>query len=138
MSRVLPIGLFLLLTAGCRISERLPPPLLPEDSQPLPYTDLVSRARQQASAANEAFYLNRWVDLERSADGLEQTARFLPKATDVPARHRTSLPAEAADLGKDAVKLRDAAKTSNVNLTNQVLQRINLKVRELRMESRYP
>jgi hypothetical protein len=135
MNRVLSLGVCLLVAAGCRLpAERLPVPPLPEDSQPLPYAELLTRARLQASAANEAFYVNRWSDLETAAAGLEQTARFLVKATEVPVKHKDSLATEAGDFGKEAVKLRDAAKAKDVKQCNEVLQRLNLKVRELRLE----
>ena len=44
------------------------------------------------------------------------------------------LPMEAGDLGKDALKLREAAKAQDVRQTTETLQRIHLKVRELRPE----
>ena len=136
MSRLLPIGLFLVLLAGCQLpAERLPLMPLPEDGPPLTYAEAVARARAQAMAGTEAFYVNRWGDLEDAARGLEQTARFLLKATDVPAPHRDTLPVQAGDHGKDAVRLRDAAKTKDVKTANDLLQRLHLKVRELRADS---
>jgi hypothetical protein len=124
----------LLALAGCRLpGEHLPVPPLPEDSQPLPYAELLSRARMQAASANESFYIDRWGELDDAAKGLEQTARFLPKATEVPDRLKTSLPKEAEALRQEAVKLREAAKARDVKQSNEVLQRINLKVRELRL-----
>jgi hypothetical protein len=136
MSRHVVTGLFLLVAAGCQLPpERLPLKPLPEDGPALPYADMVSRARAQATAANEAFYVNQWAELEDAARGLEQTARFLTKATDVPVKHKDTLAIEAGDLGKDAARLREAAKGNDVKQTNELLQRINLKVRELRPEN---
>ena len=143
MSRAVVPGLLLLLTPaflflallGCALPpEQVPIKPLPEDGPPLAYADLVTRARAQATSANEAFYVNNWTDLEEAARGLEQTARFLGKATEVPARHKDLLPVEAGDLGKEAASLRAAAKGQEVKAANEALQRLNLKVRELHAE----
>ncbi len=135
MSRLLPLVVLLLLV-GCQLPpERLPLMPLPEDGPPLSFEETVTRARAQAMTGTEAFYVNRWGDLEDAARGLEQTARFLTKATDVPARHRDTLPVQAGDLGKEALKLREAAKTKDAKTANELLQRIHLKVRELRPEN---
>jgi hypothetical protein len=125
-----------LLVAGCQLpADRLPLKPLPEDGPPLPYAELLTRARLLASTATEAFYVNKWTDLEDAAKGLEQTAKFLPKSTDVPAKQKDSLPVAAGDLGKEAVQLRDAAKAKNAKDANDILQRIHLKIRELRLEN---
>jgi hypothetical protein len=125
----------LLILLGCQSpAERLPINRLPDDSPPLPYAELLTRARMQASAANEAFYVNRWTDLEDAAQGLEQTARFLPRATEVPAAHKEKLPEQAGSLGKEAGKLRQAAQAQDVPKANEALQRVNLQVRELRLD----
>jgi hypothetical protein len=128
---------FLLCVAlGCvSPSEHVPLRPLPEDAAPLPYAELLTRARLQATAATDAFYVNRWTDLEDAARGLEQTAKFLTKATDVPAKQKDTLPVMAGDLGKEAAALRDAAKAKEVDKSNDTLQRITLKIRELRLEN---
>ena len=130
------LGLLALLFASCcqLPSDRLPLPPLPENSQPLPYAELLTRARMQASAATEAFYVGRWSDLNESAAGMEQTGRFLTKATEVPAKHRATLVADAGNLLTEAGKLRDAAKAQDVKRSNETLQRLNLLIRELRLE----
>jgi hypothetical protein len=135
MLRSLSVGALVLLFAGCQSpAERLPINRLPDDSPPLPYAELLTRARMQASAANEAFYVNRWSDLVDAAQGLEQTARFLPKATEVPAAHKEKLPDRASQLGKDAGTLHQAADAQDVQKANEALQRVNLQVRELRLD----
>jgi hypothetical protein len=126
----------LLLGLWCLTGCALPPEQvqlkpLPEDGPPPPYADLVSRARVQATNAVEAFYVNKWSDLEDAARGLEQTARILTKATAVPPRHKDTLAVEAGDLGKDAVKLREAAHDKADKRANDVLQQLNYKVRQL-------
>jgi hypothetical protein len=65
---------------------------------------------------------------------LEQTARFLPKATEVPARQKEKVPDRAVTLGKEAGKLRQAAQAQDVLKANEALQRVNLQVRELRLD----
>ncbi len=135
MNRFWSLGACLLLLAGCQSpAERLPINRLPDDAPPMPFAELLTRARMQASAANEAFYLNRWADLEDASQGLEQTARFLPKATEVPASHKEKLPDQAVALGKEAGKLRQAAIAQDVPKVNESLQRVNLQVRELRLD----
>jgi hypothetical protein len=127
--------LLLLLLAGCQLpGERAPLRLLPEDGPPLPFAELLTRARAQATAATEAFYVNKWSDLEEAAKGLVQTARFLDKATDVPAKHTDTLPVVAGDLRKDAAALQEAAKAQDVKKSGDLLQQIHLKIRELRLE----
>src|SRR5262249_14316871 len=114
--------------------EKVPLKPLGEDAPAQPYGELVGRARVQATAATEAFFVNGWTDLEEFAKGLEQTARFLPKALEVPARLKDNLPDEGGNLEKEARQLRAAAKTQDVKKVNEIMQRINLMVRELRPE----
>jgi hypothetical protein len=136
MKRFLVAGAFFALLTGCQLPpERMPLKPLPENGPALPYAELLTRARLQATAATEAFYVNRWGDLEDAARGLEQTARFLPKADDVPPKHKETLPVVSTDLGKEATALREAAQAKDVKIANDTLQRINLKIRELRLDN---
>jgi len=133
MNRAWQSALLMLALAGCQLPpEQVPLKPLVENGPAQPYADLVSRARVQAAAANEAFYVDKWFDLEDAGKGLENTARFMGKATDIPARHRDNLAAEAGDLGKEAVALREAAKSEDARKAAESLQRINLMVRQLR------
>jgi hypothetical protein len=126
----------LFLAVGCQLpGERMPMRLLPEDGPPLPYAELLTRARLQATTATEAFYVNKWTDLEDTARSLAQTARFLAKATDVPAKHKDTLPVVSGDLSKEATALQEAAKAQDVKKAGEILQRIHLKIRELRLDS---
>jgi len=134
MKRLLLVGC-LLLAVGCAVPpERVALQRLPENGPPLPYAELLTRARAQATVATEAFYVNRWPDLEDAAKGLEQTARFLAKAEDVPAKQKDVLPVISGDLAKEAAGLREAAQAKNVKASTDALQRIHLKVRELRLD----
>jgi hypothetical protein len=135
MLRLLLVSGAALALCGCQLpADRASLRPLPDEVQPLPYAELLTRARAQASIATEAFYVNRWNDLEEAAHGLEVTARYLPKAEDVPPANKDSLVVVSGDLGKEAVSLREAAKTQDVKKTNDILQRVHLKVRELRLE----
>ncbi|HTU20255.1 MAG TPA: hypothetical protein VMG10_19480 [Gemmataceae bacterium] len=131
MKRFLFAGL-LLSGLGCAVTaERVPLQPLPETGQVLPYAELLTRVRHQATAANEAFYLDRWGDLEDMAKGIEQTARFLAKAQEVPAKHKDILTEVTGDLAKGANRLKDAAAAKNEKGTRDALQEINFKVRLL-------
>jgi hypothetical protein len=133
MKHLLLVGTLLVL-GGCQAPpDRIPLQRLPENGPPLPYAELLTRARAQATYATEAFYVNHWSELEEAARGLEQTARFLAKADDVPANRKDRLPAASSDLAQDSIKLREAATAQNDKEANAVLQRIHLAVRELRL-----
>ncbi len=123
-----------LVLAGCQAPpERVPLQRLPENGPPLPYAELLTRARAQATAATESFYVNRWGEIEDAARALEQTARYLAKAEDVPANRKEVLPRSSSELAQEAVRLREAATAQSEKDVNASLQRINLMVRELRL-----
>jgi hypothetical protein len=135
MLRLLLMGGMAVALCGCQLpADRASMRPLPDEVQPVPYAELLTRARSEASIATEAFYVNRWNDLEEAAHRLEVTARYLPKAEDVPAANKDTLGVVSGDLGKEAVNLRDAAKAQDVKKTNEVLRLVNLKIRELRLE----
>jgi hypothetical protein len=135
MKRIVCVALLIVAAGSCQAPpERAAPRLLPEDGPPLPYAELLTRARAQASVATEAFYVNNWTELEETARGLDQTARYLARATDVPAKQRDMLPVLAGDLGKDAAALREAAAAKDVDKANAALQRLHVKIRELRLD----
>jgi hypothetical protein len=132
MSRIGPLMLLAVLCAGCRApadGEALR--ALPEN-RTFAYDELIHRLRAQATAGVEAFYVDAWKDLEDSAAAMEQTARFLPRTTNIPASAKDSLDMDAEALRHEAVKLGDAARARKVREVNEVLQRINLQVRQLR------
>jgi hypothetical protein len=127
--------LVLVCLAGCVApGERTPLKMLPDDSPPLPYAELLTRARAQANAAVDASYVDNWTELEDAARGLEQTAKFLPKATEVPAKQKDTVPVVAGDLGKEAAVLRDAAKAKDVEKTTASLTRVQQTVRKLKID----
>jgi hypothetical protein len=135
MTRTLCCAALSLALASCVAPEQRSAPLapLPEKVQPLPYGRLLERARSQAKAATEAFYVDNWADLEESARGLEQIALYLLKAEDVPGKHADTIKTTSADLGKNAKALREAAAAKDVKKATDVLTKIQLQVREMRL-----
>jgi hypothetical protein len=124
--------LSLIIFSGCKAVERASVSTLPDDAGPMPFSELVARARLQATAANEAFYVDNWPLLEDAARGIEQTARFLKKAQNVPAPRQADLESRSATLAREAEQLRLAAQKREVAQINAILQRIHYQVRELR------
>lgn len=133
MTRVLVSGM-LLLAFGCAVpTDRGSLQALPENGQVLPYPELLTRIRAQARAANDAYYLDSWGDLEDLAKGIEQTSRFLAKAKEVPKKNRDVLNEVTGDLAKNAIALREAAVSKNTKQATTALQQIISKVHELRL-----
>jgi precorrin-6B methylase 2 len=132
MSRTLLAFCAVVLIGGCRLAERealLSP--LPE-GQAFTYAELLTRARATAGAALEAFYVDNWPALDDAALSLAQTARLLPKSLELPVALKGRLGSESEQLRQDAVKLGEAARGKNAMAVNEALQRINLRIRELR------
>ncbi len=139
MSRIAGLGLsflLLFLTIGCQSPERAALRPIPPDAAPLTYEELLTRARGQASAAQEFFFRDSWPDVEQAADALQQTAAHLAKLKpeDVPTKHRAEQAKHVKEIEQIAVDLHAAAKGKDVAKTNDAMQRLNLKVRELRVE----
>ena len=129
-------GTLLLALAACQTPpERAALTPLPEDTPPLPYAELLTRARYQATLATEAFYVDKWPEVEDAARGLQQTARFLPKAQDVPPKQKDSLPGVSGDLSKEAGRLLEAARAQDVKQANDAIQHVQLVVHELRLDN---
>jgi hypothetical protein len=136
MKRAFATGALLLILAGCQTTERLPLAPLPPEGQSVTYAELYQRARRQTEMANAAFYDDRWDELADVASGLVQTAKYLTKATEVPAGQKDALPELVGDLGKDAGKLRQAALSKKVKDVTDIMQRITLKIRELKPQEK--
>jgi hypothetical protein len=136
MHRTILFGFFLLFGLGCATTaehQALIRPL-PEDSPATPYSQLLDRARAQGIAATEALYVEDWGECEEVGKALEQTARFLNKATDVPADQKDNLPVVSGDLGKEAASFREMVKSKDGDKANEVLGRINHMVRRLKLK----
>jgi hypothetical protein len=134
MKRSLLFAGFAFVFLGCQLPPERLPRQLPDDNPSLPYAELLTRARAQARVATESLFVDRWADLEDAARGLEQTAKFMLKADDVPISHKVALPKVCAALTADAVKLHEAAVAKNAKESTDILRRVNLAVRELRLD----
>jgi len=137
MKRMVPLvvaGLLVLLV-GCQVSEeRKQLPALPENAPAQPYIELVLRARDHATKANEAFYINNWTAVEGNARSLEQLTKFLLDALDTPPKVKDRVKDLASDLRKASIRLRDAALSKDEDATTKAMAEVNRKVRELRPE----
>jgi hypothetical protein len=125
----------LLLTialVGCRLAEREGMNPLPENAAPLSYDEMINRARGQSAAALDAYYTDAWLELEQAAQRLEQSARLLPKSTHIPESVKSKVESEADLLRQDAAKLLEAARAKNASQANEIMQRINQRIRQLR------
>ena len=138
MKRGFAASALLLILAGCQTTDRLPLAPLPPEGQPVTYGELYQRARRQTELANAAFYDDRWGELSDIASGLVRTAKYMTKATEVPAGQKDTLPERVGDLGKEADKLREAATARQVNVkeVTNIMQRITLKIRELKPQEK--
>jgi hypothetical protein len=131
MLRARSFLLLIFLVAGCRLADREGMNPLPENAPPLSYDEMINRARGQSAAALDAYYIDAWLDLEQAAQRLEQTARLLPKTTNIPEVFKTKVEPEADLLRKDAVKLLEAARAKNAAQANDAMQRVNQRIRQL-------
>src|SRR5262245_15513681 len=59
--------LLIVVLAGCRLTEREGAIPLPDNAPPLTYTEMVNRARGQATSALDAYYVDSWLELEQAA-----------------------------------------------------------------------
>jgi hypothetical protein len=133
MNRTVVAFLVIFTLNSCQLpAERMPIRVLPDDSPPLPYAELLTRARLQSTAATEAFYVNQWADLEENARGLSQSAQFMKRAVEVPVERKKDLTKDADQLAQTAARLATAAKAKDEKQATQALQQINLLVRQLR------
>jgi hypothetical protein len=135
MSRTVARGIFVVLLLGCQTGPdglRMQP--LPPGGQPLSYSDAIHRARAFATSATEAFYVDKWGDVEIAAIGLEETARILPKSPDIPMSLQGTLASQSTALLTDVQSLRESAKKKDEDKTNELLQRIHFRVRKMRPE----
>jgi hypothetical protein len=129
-------GSLLFLLSACQLPpERTTLQPLPEDGLPQPYARLLTRARDQAYIANYSFYDNNWTGMEDAARGLEQTARFLVKAEDVPPNQKDALPVVSGDLAAAANKLLEAAKAKDVDDATKAMATVHRTVRGLRLDT---
>ena len=90
MKRLLGLGL-LACVVGCQATDdRASLRPLPDNAiAGVTYAELLTRARSQSRLATEAFYVDNWMEVEDAGTALQQTARLLPKAKDIPEKHNS-------------------------------------------------
>jgi hypothetical protein len=134
MRRLLVLATVLLLLPACSSGpERNVVTPLPEKVTPRPYSELLDRARSLAARATEVTYVGNWDALSETARNLEQTAVYLEKAVDVPAKHADTVKTASADLRKASRDLLAASAARNTKKTDDALTRINRIVREMKL-----
>jgi hypothetical protein len=135
MHRVCFAAVLLVSVSSCHIPpEQLPLQPVPQDGTGMTYAEVVLRARLQAGTATEAFYVDHWKELAGTARIIEETARLLVMTSAVPVGQKDRLNAHSEELAKAAAELRKGAEAQDVKHCTEALQRINLKVREMRPE----
>ena len=136
MGRAVVLAMSSLAVVGCLTAPEPNRPIqpLPVDGSQMSYKEAMIRARALASSANEAFYIDQWGEVEKAAANLEETAQYLPRASEIPSARKVSLQVRSEELAKEAQALRSAAKAKDEKKTNETMQKINLLVRELRPE----
>lgn len=133
MRRTMILLLGLVFIPACRLPpEREPLKPLVEEGPQFTYPEMLNRVRVQSATAMDAFFIDGWKDLEDAARGLEQTARFLPKALEQPALPKDLISRETGLLQKEAQRLLEAARKQNSEAANEALTRINQHIRTLR------
>jgi hypothetical protein len=133
MRKLWMLGSLMMALTACQVAPEKSLTPLPDKVTAMPYGRLLERARLQATQANEASYDNRWAGLIEAAQGLEQTAQFMMKAEDVPAKHKDTLATASNDLGKLAASLKQAAEAKDIKKTDSIMANIHVKVREMRL-----
>ena len=135
--RLFALGLAVALPLGCvaPAAQRADVPPAPVDVSTFDFRQLLTRARQQATGATEAFYLDNWRGLEQAAGSLEQTARLLPRTEGVNDENRQRVSDGSIKLADFAKELGEAARSKDVEVSTSRLASIGLMIRELRSES---
>jgi Tat protein translocase TatC len=101
----------------------LPP--LPAEAESLPFAQLVERAQLDVLTASEAVEFGRWAELPPLADDLEQTGRFLKKASAVPDQYAKTVDDIAKQVAQDVGELRSAVEAEDAAKARTVLRHLN-------------
>lgn len=133
-ARLVITALLYFLCNGCQSPEKQVLQPLPADAPPMPYADLVERARRQVWAAQEVFYRDNWDELVQAADALQQTAERLAQVpTDqLPMRCRSSWPKPADEFRAAAAQLRNHARQRDAVQSANAFQKLHLVLKDIR------
>jgi len=120
---------------GCSSSEKIAPVVLPEEGASTDYVDFLPKLRTLAWRATEAFYRDRWDELDDAAQSLERAVKVLKQSKNVPPRVQGELATRCEKLTAECGQLREACRTRAVNGASEHLQQIHILIRELRSEN---
>lgn len=126
------------LAVGCATTgDRVAPTVVvvPEDGSGTNYDELLPKLRTLSWQATEAFYRDRWDELEQSAVAIDKAVKALRQTKNVPARVAPDLAARCDELSAECRELKSAVAAKSPEKTSDHLQKIHLLVRELRSES---
>jgi Tat protein translocase TatC len=112
----------LALTFQGKNPNDLPP--LPEDGQPVEFSQLVGRAQLQAAAATGALTAHRWLEMKSISQGLQTAVNRLPEATKVPEDLQDNFAAWAEDLSQKAAELSKQTEREDPDKAEKALQQI--------------
>jgi hypothetical protein len=119
---------------GCTSTDRITAVAIPEDGTAVNYEEFLPRLRTLAWRGTEAFYRDRWDELDDAMITLDRAVKVLEKANNVPARVQPELASRCQNLIAECAKVRDAAKTRSEAAASDHLQKIHVLIRELRSE----
>ena len=125
----------LIALLGCASADKITPVVIPEDGSTTDYSEFLPRMRVLAWRATEAFYRDRWDELEEAAQNLEKAVRVLKQSKNVPVRVQTVLSTRCDTLIAECGHLKSAAHDKAAEPASDYLQKIHVLIRELRSES---
>ena len=130
--------LFLALLAGvvgCASTDRVAPVFVPDNGATTDYAEFLPKLRILAWRATEAFYRDRWDELDDAAITLEKAVRTLKQTRNVPARLVAELAGNCDRLLVECDQLRAASTEKSPDKASERLQKIHVLIRELRSEN---
>lgn len=131
MSRTVVVLICCMASLSCRgDAEKLPPPL-PQDGTALPYSQVLARLQAQVTTAKEEHFLNRWDSVAEAAAGLQQTAPYLMRASDMPVSQKPAITKASTEISGNIAKLRDAARRKDQAETLELIRLLHNQIREL-------
>lgn len=133
MFRIIVLSL-LGLSLGCTTTDRITTVAIPEDGTAVDYAEFLPRLRTLAWRATEAYYRDRWDELDEAVVTLERAVKVLAQAKNVPARVQPELSTRCQNLIAECSRVHDAATTRSESAASDHLQKIHVLIRELRSE----
>ena len=116
---------------GCASTETVNIPPLPVGEGGIAYADLMVRLRTHSTQAIEAYYRDEWESVAGAGRMIEQTASFLPRATQIPAHLMKRVGEEAERMTASAHALTLAGERADAKAIHETLSRIQFQIRTL-------